>query len=139
VLTDKGRIPLIAVAGASGVGGAAGSYVNQRMDGVAPEEVDWGAVAIDAAFSGVGGLISYGVADVGGPGAQTTKQILSQSGTKISNQFADDFATTTAIGLGTWLNSTKINYLNQKYEKVNYARRHPYAEEFQWNPGGLIR
>jgi len=48
-----GGVGLVALAGvalASGAGGAASSYVNQRMNGRSHDEVDWGTVAIDGVW-----------------------------------------------------------------------------------------
>ncbi len=102
-----------AVTVAGGIGGGISSYVNQRMNGVSNEEVDWKTVAIDAVWGSVGAALTYGVADVGGPKAQTLEKIFKQSGRKIVKQAGNDFVTSAEISGGTWLNGTKMNYLVQ--------------------------
>lgn len=112
---------LAGVAIASGFGGSASSYVNQRMNGVSHSEVDWETVAIDGVWGAIGGAISFGVADVGGPTCQTLKQIVSKPATEISKQAVDDLAMSAAISVGTWLNGSKmasIGKTNMLYKRL---------------------
>ena len=108
-----GIVAFAAVTVAGGVGGATSSYVNQRMNGISHKDVDWKTVALDGAWGAVGAALTFGAADVGGPGMQTVKEIFRQSGRKIMKQAANDLLTSTVISAGTWLNGTKMNRLMQ--------------------------
>jgi RHS repeat-associated protein len=104
-----GIVALAAVSLASGFGSALGSYTNQRMNGVPSNSIDWGAVAIDGVWGAVGGALSFGVADVGGPTCLTTRQIVSQPVNRVVSQAFGDLSTNLAIGTGTSLNSMAVN------------------------------
>ena len=106
-----GLVAFAGVALASGAGGATGSYVNQRMNGVPHNEVDWGTVAIDGLWGTVGGMLSYGMADVGGKLCNTLRDNLALRGKSFVLQVTRDFITTAIIAAGTWLNGTKMNML----------------------------
>lgn len=108
-----GIVAFAAVTIAGGIGGAASSYVNQRLNGKSHDEIDVGTVIMDGAWGAVGAALTFGVADVGGPQAQTLRQIFKQPVKKILNQAANDFATSFVISASTWLNATKMNYLRQ--------------------------
>ena len=111
-----GGVGLVALAGvalASGAGGAASSYVNQRMNGRSHDEVDWGTVAIDGVWGAIGGALSFGTADVGGKMCKTLAENLALKGKAFWSQAASDFATTITIAAGTWLNGTKMNLLRE--------------------------
>lgn len=108
-----GIVAFAAVTIAGGVGGATSSYVNQRMGGKSRSEIDTRTVIMDGVWGAVGAALTFGVADVGGPQAQTLRQSLMQPGKKILNQAANDFATSVVISAGTWLNATKMNYLKR--------------------------
>ena len=111
-----GGVGLVALAGvalASGAGGAASSYVNQRMNGRSHDEVDWGTVAIDGVWGAIGGALSFGTADVGGKTCKTLAENLALKGKAFWSQAASDFATTITIAAGTWLNGTKMNLLRE--------------------------
>ena len=95
-----GLIALAAVSMASGVGGAAGSYVNQRMNGTDHKSIDWATVAIDGVWGAIGGALSFGVADIGGATVKTTREIISQPIKKVAKQAVSDFAATSVIALG---------------------------------------
>ena len=56
-----------------------------------------------------GGLLSFGLADVGGETCKTRSETLKSSGKEIVQQAADDFAVATTVSFGTWLNGTKMN------------------------------
>ena len=112
-----GGVGLVALAGvaiASGAGGAASSYVNQRMNGKKHNEVDWDTVAIDGVWGAVGGALSFGAADVGGKACKTLAQNIALKGKKLVTQLASDLATATTISFGTWLNGTKMNMLYKR-------------------------
>ena len=104
-----GIVALTAVSLASGAGSAIGSYTNQRMNGVSSNNIDWCTVAIDGVWGIVGGALSFGVADVGGPTCLTTRQIVSQPINRVVSQAFGDVTTNIAIGTGTALNSTAVN------------------------------
>ena len=109
-----GGVGLIALSGvvlASGVGGAAGSYVNQIMSDKTHDEVDWGEVIVDGVWGAIGGALSFGVADVGGKTCQTLAKNLALRGKAFWQQVGNDFLTTLAITFGTWLNGTKMKSL----------------------------
>ena len=108
-----GIVAFAAITIAGGIGGAASSYVNQRMNGKSHDEIDVGTVIMDGAWGAVGAALTFGVADVGGPQAQMLRQIFKQPVKKILNQAANDFATSFVISASTWLNATKMNYLRQ--------------------------
>ena len=114
-----GLIAFAAVSAASGVGGAAGSYVNQRMNGTAHDNIDWATVAIDGVWGAVGGALSFGVADIGGATVKTAKQIISQPAKKVAEQAVSDFATTSVIALGAWYNGSKMHTLRARKCAVN--------------------
>ena len=114
-----GVVVLAAVTVAGGFGGATSSYVNQRMNGVAHEEVNWASVAVDGAWGAVGAALTFGVADVGGPGAQTLNEIFKQSGRKILKQAGEDFLMSTVISAGTLLNAEKMKYISRS---TSYAK-----------------
>ena len=114
-----GVVVLAAVTVAGGFGGATSSYVNQRMNGVAHEEVNWASVAVDGAWGAVGAALTFGIADVGGPGAQTLKEIFKQSGRKILKQAGEDFLMSTVISAGTLLNAEKMKYISRS---TSYAK-----------------
>ena len=109
-----GLVALAAVTAASGAGGAASSYVNQRMNGTSHKDVDWGTVAVDGIWGAVGGALSFGMADVGGQTVKTLRQTLAQPLKNIGKQAATDFATATVIAFGTWLNGTKMNTMRSR-------------------------
>ncbi len=112
-----GGVGLVAFAGVaigSGCGGAAGSYVSQRMNGIRHEDVDWGTVAIDGVWGAVGGMLSFGMADIGGRACKTLAENLALKGTDLAIQVATDFATATIISAGTWLNGSKMNMLYKR-------------------------
>ena len=109
-----GLIALAGVATASGFGGAAGSYLNQRMNGAKHEEVDWGTVAIDGVWGAVGGMLSFGMADIGGKACKTLAQNLALKGKDLIRQVLDDFLTSSIISAGVWLNGTKMNKLRER-------------------------
>ncbi len=104
-----GIVAFAAVTTVSGFGGAAGSYINQRMSGKEHDEVNWKSVAISGVWGAIGGAISFGVADIGGATCQTLKQTLSHSLKEIFKQAGSDLATTSAITFGTWLNDAGMN------------------------------
>ena len=111
-----GGVGLVALAGvtlASGAGGAASSYVNQRMNGKSHDEVDWGTVAIDGVWGAVGGALSFGTADVGGKMCKSLAENLALKGKAFWRQAGSDFVTTLTIAAGTWLNGTKMNLLKE--------------------------
>ena len=111
-----GGVGLVAFAGvtlASGAGGAVSSYVNQRMNGTAHENVDWGTVFIDGVWGAVGGALSFGTADVGGKMCKTLAENLALKGKTRLVQAGSDFFTTLTIAAGTWLNGTKMNLLRE--------------------------
>lgn len=108
-----GLVAFAAVTLASGAGGAASSYVNQRMNGKSHDEVDWATVAIDGVWGAVGGALSFGTADVGGKMCKTLAENLSLKGKALLSQAGSDFATTFTIAAGTWLNGTKMNLLRE--------------------------
>ena len=108
-----GLVAFAAVTLASGAGGAASSYVNQRMNGKSHDEVDWTTVAIDGVWGAVGGALSFGTADVGGKMCKTLAENLSLKGKALLSQAGSDFATTFTIAAGTWLNGTKMNLLRE--------------------------
>ena len=112
-----GGVGLVAFAGvvaASGVGGAASSYVNQRMNGTERNKIDWGTVAIDGVWGAVGGALSFGMADIGGKACKTLAENLSLTGKELLKQAASDFTTTTTIAFGTWLNGSKMNMMYER-------------------------
>jgi len=109
-----GLVALAGVAAASGVGGGISSYVNQRMNGVDHNNVDWGTVAIDSAWGAVGGMLSFGMADVGGATCKTLAENLVLKGKDLVIQAATDFTTASAISAGTWLNGSKMNMLYKR-------------------------
>ena len=111
----------------SGLGGATGSYVNQRMNGIAHNEVDWGAVAVDGVWGAIGGAVSYGVADVGGPGCTTLSNTLSKPAVEVGKQLVEDATTTAVITGTTWLNGTKMNMLRKRAQR-NYKSSEVYYE-----------
>ena len=106
-----GLVALAGVALASGAGGAASSYVNQRMNGISHDKVDWGTVAVDGVWGTVGGALSFGTADVGGKMCKTLAENVALKGKAFWSQVGSDFATTLTIAAGTWLNGTKMNLL----------------------------
>ena len=83
-----GLIALAAVAGASGLGGAAGSYVSQRMNGESHNDVNWGDVVMDGVWGAIGGALSYGVADVGVKHVQHLQKIWLCKGLNSQNKWA---------------------------------------------------
>ena len=109
-----GLVAFASVATASGFGGAAGSYVNQRMNGVRHKDIDWDAVVIDGVWGAAGGMLSYGMADVGGSTCKTLLENLSLKRKELIVQAATDFGTATIISAGTWLNSAKMNMLYKR-------------------------
>ena len=112
-----GGVGLVAFTGValfSGFGGAAGSYVNQRMNGAKHEEVDFGTVVIDGVWAAVGGMLSFGMADVGGRTCKTLAENLALKGKDRAIQAATDFTTATMISSGTWLNGSKMNMLYKR-------------------------
>ena len=106
-----GGIGLIGIAVVSGIGSAGSSYINQRMNGMTHEEVDWGTVAIDGVWGSIGGAISFGVADIGGAACRTLAQNLALKGTAFWTQVGNDFSSTFAITIGTWFNGTKMGWM----------------------------
>ena len=108
-----GLIALAAVAGASGLGGAAGSYVSQRMNGKSHNDVNWGDVVMDGVWGAIGGALSYGVADVGGKTCSTFAENMALQGAEFAEQVGTDVATNIVIGFGTWLNGSKMRMLGE--------------------------
>ena len=109
VATGGAAIPLLI--GVATVGGAGSSYLNQRMQGVSNQDINWGAVALDGMWAGVGAALSIGTAGVGTSQVQTLRQILKKPLKEIAKQAVEDFTTSTIISFGTWLNGTKMNSL----------------------------
>ena len=83
------------------------------MQGVSNQDMDWGAVALDGMWAGVGAALSIGTAGVGTTQVQTLRQILQKPFSEIAKQAAEDFAMSTVISFGTWINGTKMNSLRQ--------------------------
>ncbi len=108
-----GLAALVGVAIASGAGGAAGSYVNQRMNGVEHENVDWETVIIDGIWGAVGGMLSFGTADVGGKMCRTLAENLALRGKAFFIQAGSDFVMAATISAGTWLNGTKMQLIRE--------------------------
>ena len=135
-----GIVLLASVAGISGLGGALGSAANQLVSGTSIDNLNWEAIALDGVFAAAGSLLSFGLADVGGPTCQTFKQIFSQKLKDIGKQFAYDFSTTSIIGMNAWLYSSKLQALNRdKGTVVNYAYRDPYGGGNNLFPRGVLQ
>ena len=129
-----GLVALAAVSSVSGIGAGFSSYLNQRMNGVSNEDVDYEAVIVDGLWGVAGGVMSYGLADVGGVTCQTLDQVLSQSSSKIVQQATYDIATATVVSTGTSLCSvgtTSIRY-NQSATKCPYSK-----DSYRYRYGGL--
>ena len=111
-----GGVGLVAFAGvtiASGAGGATSSYINQRMNGKSHNEVDYETVIVDGVWGAIGGMLSFGTADIGGKTCKTLMENLALKGKAFLNQVGSDVATTFTITIGTWLNGTKMNSLRE--------------------------
>ena len=104
-----GLVAFAAVTAAGGFGGAVSSYVNQRMNGTKHENIDVGTIVVDTIWGAVGGVLSYGAADIGSTACKTLSDIFSQSGKEIGKQMMSDMSVTAVIGAGTWLNGAKMN------------------------------
>ena len=94
-----------------GVGGAAGSYINQRMNGVAHKDIDKEAIIADALCGAFGNAVSGGVADIGNPNAMTFKSIMKLPGKKILKKAADDFMSSVTVAFGTWIDGMKMKHV----------------------------
>ena len=108
---------LVTVVGGGG-GGAVSSYVNQRMNGVSHKDVDWVSVGVDGFWGAASAALTFGVAGVGGPKAQTVKAIMKQSVRKIVKKASEDLSMSIVISAGTLLNAEKMKYLR----RLNYVK-----------------
>jgi len=115
-----GLVAFVGVTLASGAGGAASSYVNQRLNGKTHDEIDVGSVVIDGIWGAVGGALSFGTADVGGKMCRSLTENLALRGSSFWNQVGEDFSTAFTITFGTWLNGTKMNLLREGRAKIAF-------------------
>lgn len=84
VAAGGAAIPLLI--GVATVGGAGSSYLNQRMQGVSNQDINWGAVALDGMWAGAGAALSIGTAGVGTSQVQTLRQILKKTLKRLQNK-----------------------------------------------------